>query len=126
MCITTPYIGRFSAIKGLFVDLLTTYSTLIHSNRLSIEGQSRVFKYADIVNTVITELNSFMESFKINNKQILCSNTRLLKDTVRSLSIELADDYSALNLKSHLFILLENLRELENTCCAEKLSLLSE
>jgi hypothetical protein len=87
MCITNLQKNKISIIKKMLVDLLTRYSVLLNSGRLSEEGKLKILRYIDIVNEVIQEVNNFTNTIKSGNKGLICSDSALLLEKTRSISV---------------------------------------
>jgi len=117
MCITNVHKNKISVIKKMLVDLLTRYSVLLNSRRLSEEGKLKILRYVDIVNTLIQDMNNFTNTVKSNNNKLICSDSGLLLEKTRSLYIDLSIDEPALLLRAYIYQFIDCLKEIKSECC---------
>ena len=117
MCITNVHKNKISVVKKMLVDLLTKYSVLLNSGRLSEEGKLKILRYVDIVNTVIQDMNNFTNTVKSNNSKLICSDSGLLLEKTRSLYMDLSIDEPALLLRAYIYQFIDCLKEIKSECC---------
>ncbi|MEB3755427.1 MAG: hypothetical protein GSR79_01000 [Desulfurococcales archaeon] len=117
MCITNVHKNKISVIKKMLVDLLTRYSVLLNSGRLSEEGKLKILRYVDIVNTVIQDMNNFTNTVKSNNSKLICSDSGLLLEKTRSIYMDLSIDEPALLLRAYIYQFIDCLKEIKSECC---------
>jgi hypothetical protein len=101
----------------MLVDLLTRYSVLLNSGRLSEEGKLKILRYIDIVNEVIQEVNNFTNTIKSGNKGLICSDSALLLEKTRSIYMDLTYDEPALLLRAYIYQFIDSLKEINSACC---------
>ncbi|MCE4606362.1 MAG: hypothetical protein F7B59_03410 [Desulfurococcales archaeon] len=119
MCITNVHKNKISVIKKILVDLLTRYSVLLNSGRLSEEGKLKILRYIDIVNTVIQDVNNFTSTVRSNNSKLICSNSTLLLEKTRSIYMDLLVDEPALLLRAYIYQFIDYLKEINSACCVK-------